>query len=270
MSETLLADPDHRRRLILGALAAIALHAAPAGASLAVFSRAEQVFEDVGVQMIAECADPVAAAERSDSEAEAAEAEAAQSTPEVKQSLSAKSTDDLPETDASTARPDDPELLLSEKKTVERTEDAAEQQTTEAMKPSESVADSAASQAAAVPSAMDQTASVTAAPAEGSVREAPPTPASWTKAVMAHLGRHKSYPREARAAGDEGDVQVAITIGRDGRVVARRLHRSGGTATLDRAALDLVDRAAPLPALPANFLMDRVEVVVPIRYRLKS
>ena len=270
MSPTLLHDPRASRRVAVAILAALALHAAPAVASFAVFTTTAPVFEDEGVPMIAEFADTISAAERSDSEAEAAEANAAQATPEVKAALSAKTAEDLPEADASPTRPDDPDLVLAEKKTLERTEEASEQQTTEAMTATETTASSAASQAAAAPSMMDQTASITAAPAEGSVREAPLTPASWTKAVMAHLGRHKSYPREARAASAEGDVQVAIVIARDGRVLERRLHRSGGAATLDRAALDLVDRAAPLPALPANFLTDRVEVVVPIRYRLKS
>lgn len=264
-----LAEPGARRRMVLCALVVLALHAVPTGASLAVFAAREQVFEDPGVQMIAEFADVVENAEQNASEAEAVDASASQSTPEVKKSLSVQSDTDLPETDASPVTPTDPELLLAEKKTMERTELPTEQQSTEETKPTESSADSVASQATAAPSPMEQTASVTAAPAEGSVREAPPTPASWAKSVMAHLGRHKQYPREARSIGEEGDVHVAIAIGRDGRVLGRRIHRSGGAASLDRAALDLVDRAAPLPALPANFLTDRIEVIVPIRYRLK-
>lgn len=270
MSPELLRDPRAPRRWVVAGLAALLLHGAPAAATIGIFRVEERVFEDVGMVAIAEFADLAETAEESDSEAEAAEAQASQSTPEVKKSLSAASEDDLPETDAATRRPDDPELLLAEKKTEERTEEAAEQQTTEAMAPSESAADSVASQAAAAPSPSVRTAAVTSAPAEGSVTEAPPTPASWAKSVMAHLGRHKRYPREARAEGREGEVMVAIAIGRDGRVLARSLHRSGGAPVLDRAALDLVDRAAPLPALPANFLADRIEVVVPIRYRLKS
>lgn len=264
-----LAEPGARRRMVLCALVVLALHAVPAGASLAVFAAREQVLEDPGVQMIAEFADVVENAEQNASEAEAVDASASQSTPKVKKSLSVQSDTDLPETDASPVTPTDPELLLAEKKTMERTELPTEQQSTEETKPTESPADSAASQATAAPSPMEQTASVTAAPTEGSVREAPPTPASWAKSVMAHLGRHKQYPREARSIGEEGDVHVAIAIGRDGRVLGRRIHRSGGAARLDRAALDLVDRAAPLPALPANFLTDRIEVIVPIRYRLK-
>ncbi len=270
MTDHLLTDPRTRRRMAIGILVALALHGAPAAAGFTAFVRATPNFEDEGVQMIAEFADVITATDRSDSEAEAADADAARATPEVKAALSARSTDDLPETDASPTRPEDPELVLAEKKTIERTDETNDQQTTEAMKATEAQSQSAASQAADAPSTMDRTASITAAPAEGSVREAPPTPASWTKAVMAHLGRHKSYPREARAASAEGDVQVALVIARDGRVLERRLHRTGGAPSLDRAALELVDRATPLPALPADFLTDRIEVVVPIRYRLKS
>ncbi|MDK9695214.1 MAG: energy transducer TonB [Siculibacillus sp.] len=270
MSADLLTDPAAPRRWIVAGLVALLLHGAPAAATIGIFRAEERVHEDVGLSAITEFADLIETAEESDGEAEAVEVEASQSTPEVKKSLSAAAEDDLPETDASTRRPNDSELLLAEKKTEERAEEAAEQQTTEEMAPSESATDSAASQATAAPSPTVATASITTAPAEGSVAEAPPTPASWAKSVMVHLGRHKRYPREARAEGTEGEVMVAIAVGRDGRVLARALHRSGGAPVLDRAALDLVDRAAPLPALPSNFLADRIEVVVPIRYRLKS
>lgn len=270
MTRDPLADPVAPRRWVVAGLAAVVLHAAPAAATIGFFTAETRIYEDVGMQAIAEFADLAEAAEESDSEAAAAEAAASQSTPEVKKSLSAASEDDLPETDASTRRPDDPELLLAEKKTQERADQAAEQQTTEEMVASESATDSAASQAAAAPSPTMQTAAVTTAPTEGSVADAPPTPASWAKAVMAHLGRLKRYPREARLEGAEGEALVAISIGRDGRVLSRSLARTAGSAALDRAALDLIDRAGLLPALPSNFLADRVEVVVPIRYRLKS
>jgi protein TonB len=270
VSADLPVDPRARRRWAIALLGAIALHVAPATATLLVVPRDEPVFEDVGVAMLAEFAEAIETAEASEADAEASEAEASQSTPEVKETLSARSEDDLPETDAATRRPDDPDLLLAEKKTLERTETEVEQQTTEAMKPSETTSDSAASQAALPPSPSEQTAAATAAPSEGSVREAPPTPASWAKAVMAHLGRHKRYPRSARAGGEEGEVLVAVTILRDGRVTARRVHRTAGSRALDEAAIDLVDRASPLPSLPADFLAERVDVVVPIRFRLKS
>lgn len=269
MTHDPLRDPATRGRWIAGSFTALLLHAAPAAATFVAFTPNEKVWEDVGLQMVVEFAEVTETAETSDSVAEASESEASQSTPEIKKSLSAAGEDDLPETDASPRRPDDPDLLLAEKKTLERTENSAEQQTTEEMTASEAAADSTASAAAAAPSPVEQTATTTA-PSEGSVREAPPTPASWAKAVMAHLGRHKRYPREARASGAEGEVLVAVTVGRDGRVVARRLHRTAGSAVLDGAALDLIDRAAPLPAMPANFLADHVDVVVPIRFRLKS
>lgn len=261
-----LRDPAAPRRWVVAGLVAVLLHGAPAMATLALVP-AETVWEDVGVAMIADFAEEARGEEATDGEVEAVDADASQSTPEVKESLSAKSEDDLPETDASTRRPDDPDLLLAEKKTLERTENPAEQQTTEETAPSPTATDSAASQAQ-TPTAVEETAA--AAPSQGSVREAPPAPPSWAKSVMAHLGRHKRYPSEARSRGEEGEVLVALTIGRDGRVTARRLHRSAGSSSLDAAALDLVDRASPLPALPATYLVDRVEVVVPIRFRFKS
>lgn len=52
---------------------------------------------------------------------------------------------------------------------------------------------------------------------------------------------------------------------RPGRVLWSRVERSSGCGELDRAALDTLRRAAPLPAIPAD-RPDQVELVVPVEF----
>lgn len=81
------------------------------------------------------------------------------------------------------------------------------------------------------------------------------------------LARHRQYPRAARRAGLEGEVQLGFVLGPDGRPREVRILRPSGVALLDRAALALLARATPLP-WPAQLKAARIEVQVPVRYRL--
>jgi protein TonB len=65
---------------------------------------------------------------------------------------------------------------------------------------------------------------------------------------MAGVERHKHYPV---AAGDaRGTVGVALSLGRDGHLVAANVAQSSGVAALDLAAVAAVQAAAPFPAAP--------------------
>jgi len=91
------------------------------------------------------------------------------------------------------------------------------------------------------------------------VAAAPPSPSlppgqagggnsrSWEAQVLARLERFRRYPAGARAQGHEG-------VG-------------SGHTSLDQAALDTVQRAAPLPRLPAD-RPDSVTVTLPVEFFL--
>lgn len=49
---------------------------------------------------------------------------------------------------------------------------------------------------------------------------------------------------------DRGEVMVSFTVSRSGSVSGVRIARSSGSPTLDKAALDTVQRAAPFPPIP--------------------
>jgi protein TonB len=95
------------------------------------------------------------------------------------------------------------------------------------------------------------------------------TMSTWTGLLLRHLERHKRYPSEAQRARHEGVTYVRFTMSRDGRVIAVRLERASGFASLDQEGLDLLQRASPLPPLPHDQPGETKELVVPIRFNLR-
>lgn len=142
-----------------------------------------------------------------------------------------------------------------------------------------------ASVAKPAPATADATASAapqaTPAPAarHDSVAAAPPSPSlppgqagggnsrSWEAQVLARLERFRRYPAGARAQGHEGVVYLQLKVGRDGQILALQLLDSSGHTSLDQAALETVQRAAPLPRLPAD-RPDSVTVTLPVEFFL--
>lgn len=94
--------------------------------------------------------------------------------------------------------------------------------------------------------------------------------ADYFALVSAHLNRRKTYPTEARQARQQGVVTVRFTVDRSGGVSAVSIKRSSGHELLDRATLDLLQRVAPLPRMPASMQRDSVTLSLPIDYSLKT
>ena len=56
----------------------------------------------------------------------------------------------------------------------------------------------------------------------------------------------------------------------EGHVTSAEIQKSSGRPALDKEALALMDRAQPLPALPADFPTRTLDAVVPIEFALNS
>lgn len=94
--------------------------------------------------------------------------------------------------------------------------------------------------------------------------------ADYFALISAHLNRKKRYPKEAKKALQEGVVTVRFTVHRDGAVSDVSIKRSSGNDILDQATLDLMQRVAPLPRMPASMKRDSVVLSLPIDYSLKT
>jgi periplasmic protein TonB len=98
---------------------------------------------------------------------------------------------------------------------------------------------------------------------------APAARARYEELLFAWIDRHKQYPLLAQRRGLEGAAAVRIRIDRSGRVLERTLVGSTGQPLLDQAALDLVRRASPFPAVPREYAGSSFEFVAPVEYRLR-
>ena len=265
--------PEVRPRRVtwIGAfLLASALHASAAALAVARGETPEMVSEDVGGLVVVEFAPVPVSADSPDESASPSEFAAVSTpSPELEEKRSAANEDDTPPAESSPHEAP-PELQLSQQKTLQKQETPNDEQPTEANEAKPTPAPSAAaaaSAAAAIPSVQDNAA--TEAAKEGSVAKAEEAPASWRRAIVAHLGRHKRYPAQARSRRNEGEVAVRFRINRAGQIVSASVLRSSGSSLLDQAALDLLRRAQPLPSFPKSLRASEVELIAPINYRLK-
>jgi protein TonB len=122
---------------------------------------------------------------------------------------------------------------------------------------------------ASAPSPSPRQARRAVARAPGPTANDPEALPNWKSSLLARLERYKRYPSQAQARGEEGVAQLAFSVDRSGGVHHARIVRSSGSALLDRATLDLIERAQPLPPPPPELARDNIAVVVPIRYHIR-
>ena len=93
---------------------------------------------------------------------------------------------------------------------------------------------------------------------------------SFLGRLLAQLNRFKQYPRAARQAHIEGVVMLHFVMDAQGKVLSAEIAKSSGRPVLDAEALALIQRAQPLPALPADYPTRTLDAVVPIEFSLQS
>ena len=92
---------------------------------------------------------------------------------------------------------------------------------------------------------------------------------AWKNEIADMLERNKRYPSDARNRRQQGTVQLAFSIDREGKVVGSRIVTSSGSPSLDKEALDLAKRAAPFPPPPRELPGEQINLTVPIRFNIK-
>ncbi|MGJ4900855.1 TonB family protein [Bradyrhizobium sp. HKCCYLS2058] len=89
--------------------------------------------------------------------------------------------------------------------------------------------------------------------------------ASWNAEVVAQIRRAAAYPSDGNGAS--GTVMLNVVIDRNGRLLSRRLAGSSGSPALDRAAMGIIERAAPFPRFPPAMAQAQVSRTVPLHLR---
>jgi protein TonB len=242
-----ILEPTWRRwrRWVGAGVLVLALHVGGAAAALWQWPE-EEVDQDPEGAMLLELA-PMAVATRAEllNLALGPLAEDSVATPPVEE-VKEMRPEELPPVEESPLAPK-PEVELEKIKPVEEVKEEEEK------KPQEQVVAQAASQAAAPPPIeADTKGDKATAPHQGASRKPNQAEITWQKALHVHLSKHKRYPAEARSRRVEGVVTVGFSIDKAGVVIDRRIVKGSGSPLLDEEALQMLERASPLPAPPGE------------------
>jgi periplasmic protein TonB len=82
------------------------------------------------------------------------------------------------------------------------------------------------------------------------------------------LAKYKDYPDAALKQKQQGTVTVEFMLARDGTVLDAQIERSSGFPILDRATLEMLRRASPVPPLPERYTGERIKIAMPIDYKI--
>lgn len=94
--------------------------------------------------------------------------------------------------------------------------------------------------------------------------------ARYEQLISLWIQKFKLYPDEARAQSMQGETVLRIRIDRHGNIHYYALEYSTGFQLLDRAAIDMIRRANPVPAVPLDYPAgDMFEFLIPVSFYLQ-
>jgi len=82
----------------------------------------------------------------------------------------------------------------------------------------------------------------------------------WTKRIE-QIG-NQYYPQLIHQLGISGKLVLAVAIDKDGNVLDIIVRQSSKNPLLDQAAINIVKKAAPFPAIPESVLLDNKSLVI--------
>lgn len=91
---------------------------------------------------------------------------------------------------------------------------------------------------------------------------------SYFGRLTSWLNQHKDYPAHLKKRKVQGVVVVRFTINATGEILHKAIKKSSGNTELDQAALDVLDKANPLPPIPAEMKRTKLTLSLPVDYSL--
>ncbi|MGK9174707.1 energy transducer TonB [Yokenella regensburgei] len=94
---------------------------------------------------------------------------------------------------------------------------------------------------------------------------------NWESLVKGKINKMRSYPMEARRRNRSGTAVVMFNVNEQGDILSTQLVTPSGTLSLDKAALNAVENARPLPPPPKMILRNGVhKVTMPVEFELSK
>jgi protein TonB len=84
------------------------------------------------------------------------------------------------------------------------------------------------------------------------------------------IGKHKQYPRIAQMRGWQGEAIVELQLDGNGKLKSKKIIQSSGYESLDKQALEMVEKASPFPAPPEALRGSNFSIKVPIPFKLEE
>ena len=106
------------------------------------------------------------------------------------------------------------------------------------------------------------------APVIGTGESARRARATWQKELVAHLDKHKRYPKERQQKSAE--IQIRFTLDRMGHVLSTDIEKGSGDTAFDEAALAMVRRSDPVPMPPPVIADEGLTFTLPVIFRVKT
>ncbi|MDI1309834.1 MAG: energy transducer TonB [Methylotenera sp.] len=107
----------------------------------------------------------------------------------------------------------------------------------------------------------------TPAPSQDEVNDAN---ARYGSTLWGAISKYKQYPRIAQIRGWEGEAIVELLLDGNGKLKSKKIIQSSGFESLDKQALEMVEKAAPFPAPPEALRGSNFSIKVPIPFKLQE
>ena len=92
----------------------------------------------------------------------------------------------------------------------------------------------------------------------------------WMRAVTERVRQYFYYPDAALAVRTTGVVTMHFSVRHNGQIDKLEIRKSSGNDELDKAAIDIMRKAQPLPPIPDRMHVDRVEGDLPINFGVRT
>jgi protein TonB len=90
------------------------------------------------------------------------------------------------------------------------------------------------------------------------------------ESLRSAIEQMKSYPAMARARKQEGKVEVAFTLRKDGMITDISVTRSSSFTALDDAGANTLSKLARFQPIPDAVSETDLKLVLPIEFRLEN
>ncbi|WP_297202058.1 energy transducer TonB [uncultured Pluralibacter sp.] len=111
----------------------------------------------------------------------------------------------------------------------------------------------------------------TAAPLDTDAAQASSQQVSWEALVKGKINKMRNYPQDARRRRRSGTVILTFSVDASGNLLGEKLLASSGTMSLDRAAMQALNNARPLPPPPSVILKGGIHrVTLPVEFELSQ